>query len=52
LGRPAVALVALTNEPEPRKSNTSQQDRLHGQNHSMNSCRVGENRLDVSEVDS
>ena len=50
LGGAAVAFVTLPNEPEPRESDAGKDDRLHRQNHSMNSCRVGEDRFDVSEV--
>jgi hypothetical protein len=51
LGPASVALIALANEPELRKSDANHHDRLHGQDHSMSSCRVGENRFDRSEVD-
>jgi hypothetical protein len=40
----------LPNEPEPRESDAGKDDGLHRQNHPMNSCRVGEDRFYVSEV--
>ena len=51
-GRAPVAFGALPNKPEPRESDASKDDRLHRQNHTVNGCRVREDRFDVSEVQS
>jgi hypothetical protein len=51
LGRAPVAFTALPDEPETRKSNAGEDDRLHGHDHAVDGGGVGEDRLDVAEVD-